>query len=126
MKNDNAIQAKIPSISVFQHALDRKYKIVPCVCTGERDRYAFWTFKWLVQVQEYFLKKIGYPFPLVFAPRRGLKPIDISIGTPISCENTTSDKLQRIFLDRVKQIGHTETQPFEIIQDKKDDIQDLF
>ena len=100
------ISAKKPSMSLFEKAVARDYEIVPCMCSGENDqKYMFLTSKLIRDIQGWFLKHIGYPFPLVYIPR-GRDPIDMNIGVPIHTKGRKAHDVQTDFFNSLKALNN--------------------
>lgn len=110
MQDALSTKPKSPPMLLFQQAVARKYHVVPVLTQGERDdgRYLFLRDGCgaLRALQEWFLGKIGYPFPHIYLPRYGRK-IEIAVGPPVSpYVHISAEAMQAKFLETIKQISN--------------------
>ncbi len=75
-----------PNVSILEFAIRHKILVVPVLIKGETARYSIVPFPY-PWIQQWFLGKIGWPFPYWFFPRIfGSKPLErlvVQVGTPM-------------------------------------------
>jgi hypothetical protein len=86
--DDSCYQAGRPPTRIFKVAVERGYHVVPVLCMGENDRrFVFVTSERIKQIQQWFLQRIGYPFPLIFFPdlrnQFSDRRLQVQIGVPL-------------------------------------------
>jgi voltage-gated potassium channel Kch len=94
-----------PPVSVFDLAVEKHVKVIPCVISGEDKKFFFLTFPLLKRVQKYFMGVLGYPFPFIFFPNRKEDAISISFGTPAI--GKTKIEMSNNFHEQVKQLQNS-------------------
>lgn len=98
VEEEKNIYGKRPDMTLFKTACERNYQLVPCMCSGENDeRFIFVSNERIRSIQTYFLRKLSYPFPLIFFPDRRGQRIEITIGSPIPSHGKTPEQLQQAF-----------------------------
>lgn len=117
--DEDKIHARRPGMSLFRLAHERKYHIVPCLCSGEHDRrYIFITSDWIRRVQRWMLQRIGYPLPLIFFPdvkQQQSRVIDVVMGEPIRAD--TPEALQRAFFQSLERLNNNGADKELILKD---------
>ncbi len=88
------------SPSVFEFAIRNKIQVVPVRINGENDRYYVGDFP---LIQQWFMGKIGWPFPFWFFPRifskKPLEKLVVQIGTPMDGSiHETPEKFAALFM----------------------------
>lgn len=118
--DDTCYHAGRPPSQIFKVAVDRGYHVVPVLCTGENDkRFIFITSERVKAVQNWFLSKIGYPFPLIFFPdfrnEYADRRIDVQIGAPLYSRadkyvklapDVAAEELQKDFIKSLQQLNN--------------------
>jgi len=94
---------------LFEFAIQNKIKLVPVVINGEQARYSIYRPALIKAVQRFFVKRLGYPFPLIFCPKIfGQSPppkVDISIGVPMEPSiQQSSDSFYGLFHAQIKSL----------------------
>lgn len=131
----DVIETRQPGLSLFRMALEKNAVVVPVLCDGENDRhYVFVTNRWIRRIQQWFLDRINYPWPLIYFPdwsgppssssalaeddeeyydleSQGLPPnsgrqIDIQFGDALEPDEFQGDAeaMQRAFFQRIQEM----------------------
>jgi hypothetical protein len=122
VQDESHIHARRPSLTLFQMACDRNYQIVPCLCSGENDRrYILISTPWIRGIQRWMLKKLGYPFPLIYFPdlnAPGSRRIEITMGEPLTPpKDGNAGTLQTNFFQSLQQLNNNGVDKELILKD---------
>jgi hypothetical protein len=109
---------KRPDMALFKVACERNYQLVPCICSGENDeRFIFVSNERIRSIQSWFLRKINYPFPLIFFPDRRGTRIEITVGSPIQSRGKTPEQLQQAFFKDLQALNNNGADKELILKD---------
>jgi hypothetical protein len=115
--DDSCYQAGRPPTRIFKVAVERGYHVVPVLCMGENDRrFIFVTSERIRHVQQWFLQRTGYPFPLIFFPdlrnQFSDRRLQVQIGMPLVANeklapDAAAEEMCREFIKALQAMNNT-------------------